>query len=155
MVDENQQRTQIWLTGNVNKFGRNNWYLMDQGTSMSCPAAAGVVALWLQANPELSANDVKDIIKESCINDEWTTDVTNIPSGNKVQAGLGKINCLMGLKKIKGATAIDMVRIDGQRQATPSTMYSVDAPVYNMMGQRVDRSHRGLVIYKGRKYVNK
>ena len=155
VVDEHQQDAKIWLTGNVNKFGRNNWYLMDQGTSMSCPAAAGVVALWLQANPELSANDVKDIIKESCINDEWTTDVTNIPSGNKVQAGLGKINCLMGLKKIKGATAIDMVRIDGQRQATPSTMYSVDAPVYNMMGQRVDRSHRGLVIYKGRKYVNK
>ena len=41
------------------------------------------------------------------------------------------------------------------REATPSTMYSVDAPVYNMMGQRVDKSQKGLVIYKGRKYVNK
>jgi hypothetical protein len=34
-------------------------------------------------------------------------------------------------------------------------MYSVDVPVYNMMGQRVDKNTRGLVIYKGRKYVNK
>ena len=30
-----------------------------------------------------------------------------------------------------------------------------DAPVYNMMGQRVDKSTRGLVIYKGKKYLNK
>ena len=34
-------------------------------------------------------------------------------------------------------------------------MYSVDAPVYNMMGQRVNKNTRGLVIYKGRKYVIK
>ena len=45
--------------------------------------------------------------------------------------------------------------MDGRREATPATMYSVDAPVYNMMGQRVDKSQKGLVIYKGRKYVNK
>ncbi len=31
----------------------------------------------------------------------------------------------------------------------------VDAPVYNMMGQRVDKNTRGFVIYKGRKYLNK
>jgi hypothetical protein len=34
-------------------------------------------------------------------------------------------------------------------------MYSVDAPVFNIMGQQVDKSHKGIVIYKGRKYVNK
>ena len=33
-------------------------------------------------------------------------------------------------------------------------MYSIDAPVYNMMGQRIDKNTRGLVVYKGRKYVN-
>jgi hypothetical protein len=34
-------------------------------------------------------------------------------------------------------------------------MYSVDAPVYNMMGQQVGKNHKGLVIYKGKKYLNK
>ena len=34
-------------------------------------------------------------------------------------------------------------------------MYSVDAPVYNLKGQRVDKNTRGLVIYKGRIYLNK
>ena len=36
-----------------------------------------------------------------------------------------------------------------------ATMYSIDAPVYNMMGQQVDKSQKGIVIYKGRKYLNK
>jgi hypothetical protein len=122
---------------------------------MSSPVATGIVALWMQANPQLTVNQIIDIMKETCDNDEWTTDVSKIPSHNKVQAGFGKINCLKGLKKILGATAIDRVAIDGHRQATPATMYSVDAPVFNIMGQQVDKSHKGIVIYKGRKYVNK
>ena len=46
-----------------------------------------------------------------------------------------------------------MAGSDGDRHATPATMYSVDAPVYNTMGQQVDKSHKGLVIYKGKKYL--
>jgi hypothetical protein len=62
---------------------------------------------------------------------------------------------LTGLKKILGITGIETIEASGHREATPATMYRVDAPVYNMMGQRVDKSQKGLVIYKGRKYVNK
>ena len=72
-----------------------------------------------------------------------------------MQAGYGKIDALAGLKNILNTTAIDVVTIDGQRQATPATMYSVDAPVYNMMGQQVDKAQKGLVIYKGKKYLQK
>ena len=56
----------------------------------------------------------------------------------------GKIDCLAGLKKILNTTDIETIGMDGRREATPSTMYSVDAPVYNMMGQRVDKSQKGL-----------
>ena len=56
---------------------------------------------------------------------------------------------------IKGTDAIEAIVIGGHREATPATMYSVDAPVYNLQGQRVDKSHKGLVIYKGRVYLNK
>ena len=62
-------------------------------------------------------------------------------------------NCLKGLKKILGTNAISVAGSDGDRHATPATMYSVDAPVYNTMGQQVDKSHKGLVIYKGKKYL--
>ena len=54
-----------------------------------------------------------------------------------------------------GTTGIETIGMDGRREATPATMYSVDAPVYNMLGQRMNKNTRGLVIYKGRKYVNK
>ena len=144
-----------YLIENVDKFNRPNWYMLEQGTSMSCPHAAGIIALWLQAKPSLTVNEIKSVLKETCVNDTWTTDVANIPSGNKIQAGYGKIDAIAGLKKILNTSAIDIVPVDGHRQATPATMYSVDAPVYNIMGQQVDKSHRGFVIYKGRKYFNK
>ena len=154
IVNPNSSR-KARLCSNVEKFDRQNWYILSQGTSMSTPVVTGVVALWMQANPKLTAKEIINIMKETCDNDEWTTNVNKIPSHNKVQAGFGKINCLKGLKKITGATAIDVVTMDGQRLATPATMYSVDAPVYNMMGQQVDKAQKGLVIYKGKKYLNK
>lgn len=67
----------------------------------------------------------------------------------------GKIDAVAGLKKILNKTNIETIGMDGRREATPATMYSVDAPVYNMLGQLVNKNTRGLVIYKGRKYVNK
>jgi subtilisin family serine protease len=137
------------------KNNRKNWYVLAQGTSMSCPHAAGIVALWMQAKPTLTSKEIQEIMKATCVNDEFTTNIDLIPSRNKVQAGFGKIDCLAGLQKILNITGIEAIEVGGHREATPSTMYSVDAPVYNMMGQRVDKNTRGFVIYKGRKYVNK
>lgn len=71
------------------------------------------------------------------------------------QAGAGKIDALAGLQKLTGSTGIDVVAANGKREATPATMIGTDAPVYNVMGQRVSPKAKGLVIYKGRKYVNK
>ena len=150
-----QKRNGSLAIADASMFDRDNWYIQMQGTSMATPVAAGIVALWMQADPTLTVNRIKAVMRETCVNDQWTTDVTKIPSGRKEQAGYGKINCLEGLKKILNTSAIETISLDGHRQATPATMYSVDAPVYNMMGQRVDKSHPGLVIYKGRKYVNR
>ena len=144
-----------FLIGNIDKFNRRNWYVLEQGTSMSCPHAAGIIALWLQAKPSLTVTEIKSVLQETCVNDKFTTNIDLIPSRNKVQAGFGKIDCLAGLQKILNITGIEAIEVGGHREATPSTMYSVDAPVYNMMGQRVDKNTRGFVIYKGRKYVNK
>lgn len=143
------------LRPKVDMFERSNWYKLDQGTSMSAPVTTGIVALWMQAKPTLTVNEIKSIMQATCVNDDFTTNTAMIPSGNKLQAGYGKINCLAGLKKILETTSIETIGIDGRREATPSTMYSVDAPVFNMQGQQVDKSHKGPVIYKGRVYINK
>jgi subtilisin family serine protease len=142
------------LVGSVELNGRKSWYHKDQGTSMSCPHTAGVITLWMQAKPTLTVNEILDVIKETSINDKYTTEPDKIPSGNKAQAGSGKIDCLAGLKKILGVTAIERIIAD-ENQVSPSQLDGVDAPVYDLKGQQVPKSQKGLVIYKGHKYVNK
>lgn len=84
--------------------GRDNYYGVMSGTSMSSPCAAGIIALWLQANPTLSTADIREIIRTTSYNDEYTTDVANIPSGDITQAGSGKIDALAGLQTIQETT---------------------------------------------------
>jgi minor extracellular serine protease Vpr len=59
------------------------------GTSMSSPATAGVVALILDANPFLTAQQVKDIIILTAREDAITG---NIPDSGSTQWGHGKLN---------------------------------------------------------------
>ena len=143
------------VTDSTTLFGRKHYYGVDNGTSMAAPNVAGVIALWLQANPSLTTADVRALIKETSYNDEYTTDATLIPSGNVMQAGAGKIDALRGLQVLTGTTEIQTVGANGRREATPATMYDADGWCYNAMGQRVDRKTKGLVMYRGKKYVNR
>ena len=75
------------------------------GTSVSTPAAAGVVALWMQAAADmgktLTSSDIKDIIAHSSDTDEFT-------AREPERFGHGKINAYKGLLYVLGIdTAIE------------------------------------------------
>lgn len=45
--------------------GRTNYWGVMNGTSMATPVAAGIMALWLQADPDLTSSDIHRIVSSS------------------------------------------------------------------------------------------
>lgn len=90
--------------------GRDYPWIAISGTSMATPVMAGIVALWLQANPDLSPDDVKRIIRETCH-----------PLGDTVPNntyGYGLVDAYAGLLNILGLPAA----IDRLSQHQPSAL---------------------------------
>ncbi len=83
--------------------GETYYYAGEGGTSMASPFVTGSVALWLEACPTLTPDDVREIIKETAVNDEYTE-----PGSNKW--GYGKIDTYAGLAAaVKKQTGIARV----------------------------------------------
>lgn len=74
---------------NVYFNGRTYHFAKMSGTSMASPMVAGVSALILDANPYLSARQVKEIIMQTARQDNFTG---VIPPGGSNRWGAGKIN---------------------------------------------------------------
>ena len=88
-----------YVSGSAGGNGRNNVWAPMQGTSMACPFTTGVVALWLEADPTLTVNDVKEIIAAS------STPYTGSDSDLKVKWGAGKINAHEGIQEVLARVA--------------------------------------------------
>ncbi len=88
-------------TGVVKKYtdgtGHSYYYCEFSGTSASAPAASGIVALLLQADPTLTPAAVKTAIFSTAITDSYTG---VIPSTGNNNWGHGKINAYRALKKV-------------------------------------------------------
>ncbi len=75
--------------GSVDFNGRTYHFAKLSGTSMSSPMVAGVAALILDANPYLSARQVKEIIMETARQDNITG---VIPNEGSIKWGAGRVN---------------------------------------------------------------
>ena len=81
-------------------YGSNKKLGAMSGTSMATPCVSGIVALWLQANPQLTPAQIKTIMKETAITDNYT-------SGTYASHfGQGKIDALAGLEQILAVPTI-------------------------------------------------
>jgi subtilisin family serine protease len=91
----------------LTKNSRTYYWQCQQGTSMACPVAAGIAALWLQADPTLTASEVINVMKQTATVDDAVTG-----TGNAVQWGAGKINALAGIKYVLGLGSVNNVAVD-------------------------------------------
>ena len=74
--------------------GRVNYWKQEVGTSMSTPFVAGCIALWLEANPDLTIDDVKEIVVKTSVRDEQVES-----TAEQTRWGAGKFDALAGLKE--------------------------------------------------------
>ena len=134
-----------YLTQNGNNF----LFYRNQGTSMAAPIAAGVIALWLQAYPKLTAENVRTVIQQTSrtsVNGE----VINISAGstdqNKLQLGYGLIDAEAGIQYIKDHFPTAIAGVKANESSTPAIIKKFvggaivvekDGKLYNASGQRV------------------
>ena len=110
------------------------------GTSMSSPAVAGMLALWLQANPTLSPEEVEDILKETCRNDEFTR-------AKPERFGYGKVDAKKGLELVLEHKANSIQELNDLSGFTPSASDTW----YDLQGRPVNgKLTRGLYIKGGK-----
>ena len=125
-------------------------YTAESGTSMACPVVAGIVALWLEAAPTLSLDEVKEVMANSSDNDDFT-------SSNPIRWGYGKINAKGGIDYINAS-------ISGIANNTANSSSLTDDGIYDLSGRRVSVSSassvtsvlpKGIYVRNGRKFVVK
>ena len=111
------------------------WGAMS-GTSMATPTAAGIIALWLQAKPTLTYEEIKETIIATSTKDEFT-------EAAPIRFGHGKMDAYKGLLHILGITTSiptlskhqpegitfringGQLFIDGAEDGTPVRIYSI------------------------------
>lgn len=91
------------IDGNYVRYG----YM--EGTSMSSPAVAGIVATWLQACPTLTPEQIAEVIKHTSRTDEFTGE---IPAEGSNDWGYGKIDAYAGLKECLTMSSVTALPIE-------------------------------------------
>ena len=101
-VSSNDASGTIMQADNNDSWERTNLYGYMQGTSMSAPFVAGVVATWLQACPQLTPEQLREVMRSTARKDTFTG---TLEEGDN-NWGYGKVDAYNGLKQcISIATA--------------------------------------------------
>ena len=136
-----------WTTYILDTQENDGYYftLAMTGTSMSAPVVTGTVALWMQADPTLTTEKIKDVIAHSSRQPDNTLTYPNN------QYGYGEIDAYEGLKYvIAQASGIEDITRETSAKGEGRGYYTLD-------GRRLaDKpTAKGLYIVNGKKMIMK
>lgn len=115
-------------------------YSSLNGTSMSCAVVSGIIALWLQADPTLGLEGIKDVLAHTSRTDEFT-------AANPIRWGHGKIDAAAGLEYIlQHPSALTEVACERPSQVEDSLWYDITGRTY-----RAKPTTPGIYIHAGKK----
>ena len=121
--------------------GRRYAWNAQSGTSMACPIVAGTIALWMQAIPTLTRQDVMEALAATAVRKDASLTYPN----NKY--GYGEIDARAGLDFL-------LRRYDGVESVSADIDGTASAEVYDLTGRRVFASAwHGIYISGGRKIL--
>ncbi len=115
------------------------YWTQDVGTSMSSPVVAGIVAMWMEACPTLSVNEIRAILRKTSRFDEFCF---NAPGGI-IQSGFGKIDAVAGMKEVLTMSGIEEIRNYSPKEGS----------CFNLQGQKIGKESitTGLYVIGRRK----
>lgn len=111
--------------------GRDYGWMALSGTSMACPVATGIIALWLQADPSLTKDRIMDIIAKTSRQPDATLSYPNN------YYGYGEIDAYHGMLEILGLTGISNI------STTPLTTATVRPDGSGNIIISLDSAHKG------------
>ena len=109
--------------------GQTYYYVAESGTSMAAPVVAGVIALWLQAKPDLTPAQALEVIRLTATHPD---DTMSYPNNTY---GYGQIDAYRGLLEV-----LDLpVRIPELSREQPHgvTFRVVDKHLYADFGEKI------------------
>ncbi len=128
------------------EFDHTSAYYPFQGTSMATPFAAGIVALMLEANPDLTSDEILTILRDK----KYATTDAQTNGVDFKRWGAGKINAIKAVcaalgKDQIGETMADNLERNFMLEQTAARQYnvivpgakSVDVKLYNLQGASV------------------
>jgi hypothetical protein len=128
---------------------------------MAAPVVSGIIALWLQAAPQLTTNDVRTIIANNSITASPVSDSflfygTTYSTPPNVKWGYGKINALAGMQLIEQVLNVDTFDNTNNLIVYPnptsskvyitSKEYVSTYEIFNTLGQKVKEGNFNAVL---------
>ena len=129
----------------------NGGYTRCTGTSLACPHVAGIAALMLSVNPDLTSEEVYSIIKSTCTklpNYEFKKDATHIYGTWNNEVGYGLANAYYA---VAAAKAHKTTTIQGNSHLCGVETYTVNIPDSAVVQWSVSNTLVSLVKGQGTK----